>query len=45
MFGKEMSQQLDIIYRPPIQDVPKTQYAQEIRRVMERSYNTARKKP
>ena len=35
---------LDIIYRPPSQDVSRTQYAQEIRRVLERFYKTARSK-
>ena len=34
----------DIIYRPPSQDLSRTQYAQEIRRLLERAYDTARSK-
>ena len=35
---------LDIIYRPPTHDLSRTQYAQEIYRVLERAYDTARSK-
>ena len=35
---------LDIIYRPSSQDLSRTQYAQEIRRALERAYDTARSK-
>ena len=44
LYGKEMRLALDIIYRLSSQDLSKTQYAQEIRRVFERVYDTARRK-
>ena len=44
LYGKEMRLPLDILYRPPNQDLSRTQYAQEIRRVLERDYDTVRSK-
>ena len=44
LYGKEMRMPLDIIYRPVSQDLSKTQYTQEIRRVLERVYDTAKRK-
>ena len=44
LYGKEMRLPLYIIYRFPSQDLSRTQYAQEIRRVLERAYDTARSK-
>ena len=44
LYGKEVRLPLDIIYRPPSQDLSRTQYAQDIRRALERAYDTARSK-
>ena len=44
LYGKKMRLPLDIIYRPPSQDLSRTQYAQEILRVLTRAYDTARRK-
>ena len=44
LYGKEMRLPLDIIHRPLSQDLSKTQYAQEIRHVLERAYDTTRSK-
>ena len=44
LYGKEMRLPIDIIYRPPSQDLSRTQFTQEIRLVLERAYDTARSK-
>ena len=44
LYGKEMRLPLDIIYRLPSPNLSRTQYAQEIRRVLKRAYDTARSK-
>ena len=43
LYCKEMRLQLDIICRPPSQNLSRTQYAQKIR-VLERAYDTANRK-
>ena len=44
LYGKEMRLPLDIIYCSLSQDLSRTQYAQEVRRVLERAFDTARSK-
>ena len=44
LYGKKMRLPLGIIYRPPSQDVSRSQYAQVIRRVLERAHEIVRSK-
>ena len=45
LYGREMRLPLDVIYRPPERDQPRTDYAIEVRKTLDQAYKVARDHP